>query len=135
MDQFGKQFVPGLLMVRVGQPVEFRNSEDTPHNVYVTRSRTGAEVLNVSTDPFERYTHTFDRPGQYEVSCDIHPGMLATVVATATPYTAVADDRGTFTILDVPAGSYKLTASASGRDTERTIEVSGARTEVGLPSS
>lgn len=135
MDQYGKQFVPGLLIVRVGQPVEFRNSEDTPHNVYVTRSRTGVEVFNVSTDPYERYTHTFDRVGQYEVSCDIHPGMLATVVATSSPHTTVADERGGFAILDVAPGSYRLTASVAGRDVERAVDVSGTQVEINLTGS
>ena len=42
MDQYAKQFVPNVLYVRVGQPVEFRNSEDMPHNVTVMRRGTGA---------------------------------------------------------------------------------------------
>src|SRR5436190_16551636 len=36
MDQISKQFLPIALLARVGQPVEFRNSEDMPHNVSVT---------------------------------------------------------------------------------------------------
>src|SRR5918994_3313623 len=42
MDQYSKTFVPNVLYVRVGQPVEFRNSEDIPHNVTVMRRGTGA---------------------------------------------------------------------------------------------
>ncbi len=135
MDQFGKQFVPVLLFVRVGQPVEFRNSEDTPHNVNVVRSRTGTAVFSVSTDPFQKHIHTFDRTGQYEVSCDIHPGMQASIVATDTPYVAVADERGSFTIADVEPGSYRLVLSRADGETERSIEVSGPRTEITLGSS
>ncbi|HEX6214844.1 MAG TPA: plastocyanin/azurin family copper-binding protein, partial [Vicinamibacterales bacterium] len=77
MDQYAKQFVPNVLYVRVGQPVEFRNSEDMPHNVTVMRRGTGAEVFNVSTEPQQKYVHTFDRVGQFDVTCDIHPGMQA----------------------------------------------------------
>src|SRR6185436_20652358 len=36
MDQVGLTFGPPLLLVRTGQPVEFRNSDDTLHNVHVT---------------------------------------------------------------------------------------------------
>jgi hypothetical protein len=135
MDQFGKQFVPAMLFVRVGQPVEFRNSEDTPHNVNVVRSRTGAEVFNVSTDPFQKHVHIFDRSGRYEVSCDIHPGMLASVVATTTPYMAVADERGRFTIADVEPGAYRLIFSLGGGETERRIDVTSPRTEITLEGS
>ena len=132
MDQYGKQFVPGELFVRVGQPVEFRNTEDQAHNVIVRRSSTGASVFNVSTDPAEKYVHTFDRPGRYDVSCDMHLGMAATIVATTSPYFAVADANGDFTILNVEAGSYKLTALASGQNFERSVEVSGPRTEINV---
>src|SRR5262245_33902890 len=33
MDQIGATFAPELLFVRTGQPAEFRNSDDTLHNV------------------------------------------------------------------------------------------------------
>jgi plastocyanin len=129
MDQYGKQFVPGELFVRVGQPVEFRNTEDQAHNVIVRRSGTGASVFNVSTDPSEKYVHTFDRPGRYDVSCDLHLGMAATIIATTSPYFAVADANGDFTIRNVEAGSYKISALANGQNVEHALEVIGPRTE------
>ncbi len=132
MDQIGKQFVPELLMARVGQPVEFRNSEDMEHNVIVVRSRTGRSVFNASPPPFQKYVHTFAEAGMYFVSCDIHPGMRATVVATTTPYAVVADSSGAFSFADVPPGFYKLTMLADRADVERTIEVSLPKTEIDL---
>src|SRR5690349_9533252 len=45
MDQYAKQFVPNTLYVRVGQPVEFRNSEDMPHNVTVIRRGSGVQLF------------------------------------------------------------------------------------------
>jgi hypothetical protein len=131
MDQLGKQFIPTSLIARTGQPVEFRNSEDIPHNVYVTRSPTGREVLNISTDPTQRYAHTFDTPGQYEVSCDIHTGMFATILVVTTPYAAFADEGGSFVVLNVPPGRYKLTASLGGKEVARTLEIAGPHTDVG----
>lgn len=131
MDQLGKQFIPTSIIVRAGQPVEFRNSEDIPHNVYVKRSPTGREILNISTDPTQRHAHTFDEPGQYEVSCDIHPGMFASILVVTTPYAAVADERGGFVILNVPPGAYKMTASFGAKEVARTLEIKGAHTDVG----
>lgn len=130
MDQYGKQFVPGELLVRVGQPVEFRNTEDMVHNVIVKRSASGANVFHVSTDPSDKYVHTFDRAGRYDVSCDLHLGMAATIIVTTSPYHAVSDASGNFTIPNVEAGTYKLIALVSGQSLERTIEVTGPRTEV-----
>jgi hypothetical protein len=130
MDQYAKQFVPNVLYVRVGQPVEFRNSEDMPHNVTVIRRGTGAEVFNVGTEPQQKHVHTFDRIGQFDVSCDIHPGMQATVIAAPSPYATVADDRGRFSIANVKPGSYKLNVTYEGRTVEQAVDVSRERTEV-----
>lgn len=130
MDQYAKTFVPNVLYVRVGQPVEFRNSEDMPHNVRVTRRGTGAEVFNVSTEPQQKYVHTFDRVSQFDVTCDIHPGMQATLIATHSPLATIAGDAGRFTIPNVKVGSYKLSLTFEGRTVEQPLEVSQARTEV-----
>lgn len=130
MDQYAKQFVPNVLYVRVGQPVEFRNSEDMPHNVTVHRRGSGAEVFNVSTEPQQKYVHTFDRIGQFDVTCDIHPGMQATLIAAPSPYATIADNGGRFTIPEVKPGSYKLNLTYEGRTVEQALEVTGPRTEV-----
>lgn len=130
MDQYSKQFVPNLLYVRVGQPVEFRNSEDMGHNVTVNRRGTGAEIFNVGTEPQQKHVHTFDRSGQYDVLCDLHPGMQATVIAATSPMAAVSDETGRFAIANVAAGTYTLSATFEGRTVEQAVEVKGPRTEV-----
>ena len=130
MDQYSKQFVPGVLIVRAGQPVEFRNSEDMPHNVAVTRSDTGAAIFNTGTEPHQKYVHTFDRLGQYDVKCDIHEGMEATVIVARGPTTIIAADDGRFSLKNVAFGSYKISYTFQGQTVEQAIEVSGARTEV-----
>jgi plastocyanin len=134
MDQYAKQFVPELLFVRVGQPVEFRNSEDSPHNVNVNRMPTGTAVFNTSTAPYQKFVYTFAQSGQYSVTCDIHPGMLATLVATTTPYVAVADERGSFAFSDLAPGPYKLVWMASGRSGEKTVDVTTGAVNVNVGS-
>lgn len=64
VDQRGQQFIPALVVAQVGQPVEFRNGESIPHNVYVARAGSGAAEFNVSTDPNQAHTHTFTRSGR-----------------------------------------------------------------------
>jgi plastocyanin len=132
MDQVSKQFLPHTLIVRVGQPVEFRNSEDMPHNVAVSRRESGSEVFNVSTEAYKKYVHTFDRVGQFDVKCDIHEGMEATVIAARGPLTVIADGDGRFAIPNVAFGSYKVSLTFSGQTVEQAIDVSGPRTEVKL---
>ena len=130
LDQISKQFLPHTLIVRVGQPVEFRNSEDMPHNVSVTRRESGSEVFNVGTEPHQKYDHTFERVGQFDVKCDIHEGMEATLIVARGPMTTIAEDDGRFSFSNVAFGSYTLSLTYSGQTVEQAIKVTGARTEV-----
>lgn len=132
MDQISKQFLPQTLLVRVGQRVEFRNSEDMPHNVSVTRRESGSEVFNVGTDRGQKYEHTFDRVGQFDVTCDIHEGMEATVIVARGPLTTIAGDDGQFSLPNVAPGSYTVSLTFNGQTVEQTLEVSGARTALKL---
>jgi plastocyanin len=132
MDQISKQFIPNMLLVRVGQPVQFHNGEDMPHNVTVTRRLSGTEVFNVSTERAQTYTHTFDRVGEYDVKCDIHEGMEATVIVARGPMTTIAADDGSFSIPNVTPGSYLASVTFQGQTVEQPIEVKAARTEFKL---
>jgi hypothetical protein len=131
MDQFSKAFVPEILFVRTGQPVTFKNSEDQLHNVTVVRTRTGSGVFAISQNQGDVYTHTFAQSGEYDVTCDVHPGMRATIVATTTPYAMHADSRGTFAFQGIPPGRYNLRAATHGQEFVRAIEVAGPRVDVG----
>jgi plastocyanin len=130
MDQRGQQFLPAILVARTGQPIEFRNGEGIPHNVYVTRHVGGTVEFNVSTDPGQAYTHTFATSGTYEVSCDIHPSMRATLAIVNTPHAAMVGDFGSFVIMNVPPGTYELVTLYGNETTTRTVEIAGTHTDV-----
>ena len=132
LDQISKQFLPHTLIARVGQPVEFRNSEDMPHNVSVIRRESGSEVFNVGTEPHQKYVYTFDRVGEFDVTCDIHEGMEATVIVSRGPMTTIAGDDGRFSIANVSFGAYKVSLTFNGQTVEQPLDVSGARTEFKL---
>jgi plastocyanin len=132
MDQLSKQFIPSVLIARPGQPVEFRNSEDMPHNVSVTRRGSGTEVFNVGTEPHAKHVHTFDRIGQFDVLCDIHEGMSAVVIVAPGPVTTIAGDDGRFTFPNVALGSYKLSLTFDGQTVEQPLQVAEARTSFKL---
>jgi plastocyanin len=133
MDQAGLTFGPELLLVRTGQPVEFRNSDDTLHNVRVSNEETGASAFNVAIPTGESYTYTFERDGFYRVGCDIHPAMAASVFASASPYTALSESDGRFTLADVPAGAWTVTVYAGGKQLRKDVEVAGGTVDVAIP--
>jgi plastocyanin len=77
MDQVSLSFGPELLFVRTGQPAEFRNSDDTLHNVNVKHEETREQAFNVAIPTGSNFEYTFRRDGFYRVGCDIHPAMTA----------------------------------------------------------
>ena len=132
MDQVTMTFTPPVLFVRTGHPTEFRNNDDVLHNVRVREVATKEGVFNVAIITGGNYLHTFEREGFYDVGCDIHPGMSAQIIASASPYATQADAEGNFYFEDVEPGSYSVTIYSGTDKIERAIEVTGPKTEVGL---
>jgi plastocyanin len=132
MDQYQLTFSPDVLLIRKGQPVEFRNSDEVLHNVRVKESETRTPAFNVALPTDGAYTYTFQRDGFYDVGCDIHPAMAATILVTSTPYAVMADSDGGFAFSDVSPGSYDLTVYAGGRKMTRAVEVKESRVEVNI---
>ena len=131
MDQSGYAFLPGFLVAQAGQNVQFRNSEDVLHNVRVTEASEQKPVFNVATVAFGTYEHKFEL-GYYIVTCDIHPTMRASILVTATPYTATTGADGGFSIGDVKPGPYNLAVYAGAAPVIRSIEVKTGKTDLGL---
>jgi plastocyanin len=132
MDQISLTFTPAMLIVRKDQPVEFRNSDDTLHNVHVGNADTKEPSFNVAIPTGEVYKHTFTKDGFYHVACDIHPAMAADILAVSTPYTAFADEGGRFAIADVTPGVYVARVFAAGRKVEREVEIKNGANAVTL---
>jgi plastocyanin len=130
MDQVGLTFGPDLLIVRTGQPVEFRNNDDTLHNVNVKDEQTREQAFNVAIPTGGVYEHTFRKDGFYRVGCDIHPAMAASIFAASTPFATVAAGDGSFTFTNVPSGKWTLTVYTGGRQLRKDVEVKGGVTDV-----
>jgi len=132
MDQVQAMFGPALLFVRTGQPAEFRNSDDTLHNVHVTHDETREPQFNVAIPTGDVYDYTFKRDGFYHVGCDIHPAMSAEIFASSSPYVTTADDEGGFAFDDVAAGAYVVNVYAGEKRAQRDVEVKEGETRVSI---
>jgi hypothetical protein len=131
LDQYSLTFFPEILFIRTGQPTEFRNNDGVLHNVRVRVAGTNVPAFNIALPIGATYRHVFDQKGLYDVLCDIHSGMSATIVAASTPYATIADPKGGFVFNDVPPGKYMVTAYLPAQKRlERDIDVGDGRTEV-----
>jgi plastocyanin len=112
LDQRNLSFSPHVLAVQLGTVVEFPNHDRVFHNVF---SDHDGKKFNLGLYPVGTTKPVpFDTEGLSRVFCNIHPQMSAYVMALDTPYFAVSDAAGRFTIPDVAAGTYTYHAWRSG---------------------
>lgn len=104
----GCVFVPRVQAFPVGTVVVV-NSDPVMHNTHAFHGK--QTVFNLALPvKGQRVERPLTRPGIVRVECDTHGWMLAWVYAADNPYYAVTQKDGTFTIPDVPPGSYTLVA-------------------------
>jgi len=114
IDNRGMTYAPFVQVVAAGGKVSFGNSDPFPHNVFSPDN----EKFNMGQiAPRQARSHVFDKPGTYSLLCNLHPNMLGYLVVTPSSYFAKADAKGHFTIKDVPAGTYQITAWAPRQKT------------------
>lgn len=137
-----RTFTPRVRVVSPGSRVEFPNQDPFQHNIFST---TPGAVFDLG---LYRSGHSkdaqFRRAGAFPVYCNIHPRMTAFVVVVPTPWHAMPDADGRFTIQNVPAGSYTLhvwheraeeltrplqLGAAGAANTDATLDARGFRFE------
>jgi plastocyanin len=106
-DQKGCDYIPHVLAFPAGSTVEIINSDGILHNIH-TYSKVNP-AFNMAQPKFKKVIkEKVDKPEVIKVTCDAHGWMKGWWVATDTPYYAVTDDQGNFTIKDVPPGNYTV---------------------------
>ena len=112
LDQRNLTFNPQVLAVRVGTTVEFPNNDRVFHNVFSFRD---GKVFDLGLYPVgSKRLVTFDKPGLSRIFCNIHMNMAAYVMTVDTPFFAVSNGAGDFTIASVPARRYTYHAWRAG---------------------
>ncbi len=106
--QQGAKFSPALLVISVGQSVEFRNDEDRPieHNVF-SRSPVRSFDLGLYRPGISKSV-TFDEPGVVRLYCSVHRYMDGVIYVCPTPFFALVDAQGRYALEGVTPGTYTL---------------------------
>jgi plastocyanin len=110
MDQQGCMYRPRVLVAQAGQTVLIRNSDQTLHNIHTYKGTVTlfnqAEVFGMP--PIKK---KFPSAGDVvKFKCDVHPWMTGYLLVTDNPFYAVSADDGSFTVRDVPSGTYTIEA-------------------------
>jgi plastocyanin len=131
LDQTGCHYVPHVLGVRTGQPLEIVNSDNTMHNVHGMPETNrefnfGQPVSGMKQDV------TFTAPEVLiPFKCDVHSWMNAYIGVVDNPYFAVSGNGGTFELRTVPPGTYTVEAvhEKLGRQSQTvTLAANGKQT-------
>jgi plastocyanin len=110
IDQMSCRYHPHVFGVRVGQPLEIRNSDDTLHNIHALPKgnkefNTGQPIKGMKT------THTFDaKEVMVPFKCDVHGWMNAYAGVLDHPYFATTAKDGKFELKTLPPGTYTVEA-------------------------
>ena len=110
-DQKNCMYTPHVLAMDVNQKFKVITSDQTTHNIHpLPNPMTGNIPWNQSqppgAGPIEKSWKSVE---VIPVQCNIHPWMHGWFVVVKGPY-ATTDDKGDYTINNVPPGNYTVTA-------------------------
>ncbi len=116
-------FAPYIAVVTVGAKVTFTNKDPFPHNIF-SPDHEKWDIGQIDQNGTKQ--KTFSKAGAYTLLCNLHPNMKSYVLVVPSSYFAKSDSKGAFTLKDVPAGTYKVTAWTPGLQTvTQTVTVNG----------
>lgn len=121
MDQNGCIYQPHVFVIQPGQALKVLNSDGVLHNVHAL-PKVNAQ-FNMAMPPNRKEAeHVFDKPEDvFPIKCDVHPWMTAYTMVVDNPFFSVTKADGKFTVSNLPAGTYEITAwhEKLGKKTEK----------------
>ena len=110
LDQAGCVYTPHVMGVQAGQPVKILNSDATMHNIHGL-PKVNREFNFGMPKTLKEKTIKFDKSEDvFVVKCDVHPWMKSYTQVFDHPYFSVTDKNGSFSIPNVPDGTYEIVA-------------------------
>jgi hypothetical protein len=110
LDQKGCMYVPHVVALMVGQPFEVANSDLTLHDIHPMLRNN--RPWSLSELPGRAPVRSTFQNAEFaaNVGCMIHPWMRAYLFVFDQPYFAVTSKEGTFSLQNLPPGTYTIEA-------------------------
>ncbi len=107
LDQNKCSYVPHVQAVPVGTVLTVLNSDTILHNVHAMLG--AATVFNMAMPIHNQKIPTnLSKAGLIKLKCDVHGWMNGAIAVEDNPYYAVTGADGSFSIADVPPGTYTV---------------------------
>jgi len=108
-EQKGCQYKPHVLAMQANQKLDVVNSDETTHNIHPNPNNN--REWNMTQPHGMPLEQTFTREEiAIPVKCNIHPWMRGYIAVFKHPYFVVSDKNGSFSLKDLPPGTYTITA-------------------------
>jgi plastocyanin len=122
-------FEPAFQVAALGGEIEIGNRDPIPHNTHLFGGN-GRTLFNVATpDAASRVRKPITRAGIFEVRCDLHSWMRASVFVPPGAHHAVLWSAGEVTLAGIAPGRYRLHVWQPARgDAARTLVLAAGDT-------
>ena len=110
LDQDGCVYKPHVMGIMVGQTYRILNNDGILHNIH-TLPKVNPAFNRGQPATVKEMTTTFPKPENvFQVKCDVHPWMSAYIGVFTHPFFAVTGPDGKFSLPNLDAGTYEITA-------------------------
>jgi plastocyanin len=103
-------YVPHVMGVQTGQPVNILNSDPTLHNVHSYSKNSKSWNLGLPFQGMKQVKKFEASEVMIALKCDVHPWMKGYVGVLDHPYFQVTGEDGGFSLKDLPPGEYVVEA-------------------------
>lgn len=108
-DQKGCNYLPHVLAMQMGQPLEIYNDDQTSHNIHPL-AKVNPEWNKSQPPGTPPIRATYDKPEFIAVKCNVHPWMHGYFAVMGTEHYAITGNDGSFSLKGLAPGKYTVTA-------------------------
>jgi hypothetical protein len=108
-DQKGCRYIPHVLAFQVNQELKINNDDQTSHNIHPL-AKVNHEWNKSQPPGTPPLSEKFAQPEFIPVKCNVHPWMHGSFAVLKNSHYAISSNDGGFTLPNLPAGKYTVTA-------------------------